>query len=489
MIKILSSIFEDSRQFKNDMHVLYIDIRKAFDSIEHWALADVLSIYDVPKKFNDTIMSLYNSTSNSYNLRAKISSIDGYTGWFDVERGVRQGDPLSPLLFIIFLSPLLEILKNQNLGYILHDCNFDIPCLAYADDTVLIANSQFNMKKLLAKVLQYFHFYGIQINTKKSAYSFKTYTDKNIHNLDINGNSPKFLLSNESYKYLGMWINIELQWSFYKEQTVKKYLTYLKKLDTKRVSPEIKINAINYLLLPILQYSMNVLRYDEKTLRMLDSKTMVAAKHAFNMHAGAKNEFIIKEKPDLGWGLNMPSIVQAETLTNSLMNQTLNKQRISLSLNVLQNRIHNSSFLKQTNQSNLNTVPAKMVVKSQKRKFQNNRENLIPDCLYEQPKIIHYSKDDMITSFVKMLGSLDVKIYNKHKNLFHLEEYMDCNNWRFISQLIKSGITTVDKLLDSDNNLVSKKVLNDQILHNTYNIAEFNYYLLKRCSVKIQNKN
>jgi ribonuclease HI len=488
MIKVLTSIFEDSRQYKNDIHVLYIDIRKAFDSVEHWAIDDVLSIYDVPKNFKDSIMSLYNSRFNNYNLKAKISSIDGYTRLFDVERGVRQGDPLSPLLFIIFLNPLLEILQKQNLGYTLHGGNSDIPCLAYADDTVLVANSQTNMKKLLAKVLQYFHFYGIQINTKKSAYSFKTYSEKIVHNLAINGNNPKFLLSNESYKYLGMWVNIDLQWSFHKEQTVKKYLTYLHKLDIKRVSSEIKINAINYLLLPILQYSMNVVRYDEQILRMLDSKTLVAAKHAFNMHAGAKNEFIIKQKSDFGWALNMPSIVQAETLTNSLMNQTLNKQKNSLVFNALESRIHNSSFLQQTNQLNLNTDPVKMVVKSQKRKIMSNRENLTPDHLHKQPKIIHYKKDDMITSFVKMLGSLDIKIYNKHKHLFDIEEYIDCNNWRFIMQLVNSGIKTIDKLLDANKNLVSKKVLKEQILHINYNVSDYNYYLLQDIVSKFKSK-
>ena len=61
------------------------------------------------------------------------------SGLIHLTSGVKQGDPLSPVLFNIVMDQLLESLNESNLGVILD--GMKLPALAYADDLALMATS------------------------------------------------------------------------------------------------------------------------------------------------------------------------------------------------------------------------------------------------------------------------------------------------------------------------------------------------------------
>ena len=64
---------------------------------------------------------------------------DVNTDWFDVPNGVRQGDPLSPNLFNIFINELVKYLKSLKIGIdIGHDLKISV--LLYADDIILLGS-------------------------------------------------------------------------------------------------------------------------------------------------------------------------------------------------------------------------------------------------------------------------------------------------------------------------------------------------------------
>jgi hypothetical protein len=59
----------------------------------------------------------------------------------NIIRGVRQEDPLLPVLFLIVLEPLMLLLEESGKGYDMNDENECIPIGVYADDMVLHTNT------------------------------------------------------------------------------------------------------------------------------------------------------------------------------------------------------------------------------------------------------------------------------------------------------------------------------------------------------------
>jgi len=70
-----------------------------------------------------------------------------YSYWFQLLAGVRQGGILSPVLFVVYMDPLIMRLRRRGLGCSLYDefCG----CLLYADDILLMAHSVHAMQMML----------------------------------------------------------------------------------------------------------------------------------------------------------------------------------------------------------------------------------------------------------------------------------------------------------------------------------------------------
>ena len=80
--------------------------------------------------------------------------------------GVKQGDPLSPVLFNIAIDLLLENLNQSHLGVVLDDLKF--PALAYADDLALVATSDVELQQLVNITTGTLSMIGLDLNRSKS---------------------------------------------------------------------------------------------------------------------------------------------------------------------------------------------------------------------------------------------------------------------------------------------------------------------------------
>src|SRR5260370_39670922 len=88
--------------------IITLDQEKAYDKIRHDYLWRVLKEMNIPKKLIDTIRSLYTNAETAVILNGETSKK------FPVTRGVRQGDPLSCLLFNFAIEPMSHLLRNTN---------------------------------------------------------------------------------------------------------------------------------------------------------------------------------------------------------------------------------------------------------------------------------------------------------------------------------------------------------------------------------------
>ena len=139
---------------KKDSHILFLlDTAKAFDSIDHDWVYHVLKSTGFP-------LWLRNFVKGSLHA-VKVAPFFGgeLTDWIDTLRGVKQGCPLSPLLFIIAYDPLLFHLSKL----------LDVRSFAYADDLALFCSSVRAIFPALELVSVFSLVSGLGVNKNKSA--------------------------------------------------------------------------------------------------------------------------------------------------------------------------------------------------------------------------------------------------------------------------------------------------------------------------------
>ena len=125
----------------------FIDFKKAYDSIDRQLLWKCLAGMGVHGECMDTLQRMYEAASMQVRIGGRISSS------FTAEAGVKQGDPLSPLLFGLFIDRIEHFFAaelGQQVGVRVAEAMRRV--LLYADDLVLMADSPEQLQALLVSV-------------------------------------------------------------------------------------------------------------------------------------------------------------------------------------------------------------------------------------------------------------------------------------------------------------------------------------------------
>ena len=229
---------------------VFIDLRKAFDTVDHARLLSKLPAYGIIGKELRWLESyLFNRKHFVVfdRIRSDVKSINC---------GVPQGSILGPILFSLLIN---------DIGLQLEKCSV----ILYADDTVIFAsgkNSAVVAEKLnhdLVTLGNFFNDNSLVVNFKQSKTEFllfgsnKRLSRNNTVNITMNGEK---ICETESYKYLGMTLDKNLNLQSHVHNIHKKVASRIKLLGRIRIdiTPVVAETIYKVMILPILLYCSNM---------------------------------------------------------------------------------------------------------------------------------------------------------------------------------------------------------------------------------------
>ena len=90
------------------------------------------------------------------------------TGYFDIKRGVRQGDPLSPYLFLLAIEILAQALRKDDVIKGIQFDNFEVRQILYADDMTLFVRNESSITRIQEILRDFFELSGLKVNIEKT---------------------------------------------------------------------------------------------------------------------------------------------------------------------------------------------------------------------------------------------------------------------------------------------------------------------------------
>ena len=161
-IRTIDDVLEYTKCSDQSGILVTIDFEKAVDSLDHRFLLKVLRTFNFGPSFIQWIRTFYSNVSSC------VINNGFVTSYFDVDHGVRQGDPLSPLLYILSLEVLAcSIRQNDKIqGIKIEDEVVKISL--FADDMTCFLRNKSSYENLIVNLDLFSRFSGLKLNEEKT---------------------------------------------------------------------------------------------------------------------------------------------------------------------------------------------------------------------------------------------------------------------------------------------------------------------------------
>ena len=193
---------DNADEWRVPVWVAAVDFKKAFDSVTHDALWKSLREQKVPEGYVKLLARMYDE-------QIGVVSTERLSKEFSIEKGVKQGDPLSSLLFNSASENILRRLKQDwqegDYGIKISSSAEKLTNLRFADDILLISHSLESISKMIAHLSMESIRSGLALHPDKTKILHNSWTRlKNIPaHVNANGMQIEVLRAEESTKYLG----------------------------------------------------------------------------------------------------------------------------------------------------------------------------------------------------------------------------------------------------------------------------------------------
>lgn len=177
-IFVIMQVMDKSYEFAKDLHMVFIDYKQAYDSIDRERLWKILKNFGLPTKLINMIKLCNTNTSSRVKVNNEISSS------FTINSGLKQGDAMSPVIFNMALESVIrKIPRTETLN--LGEGNI---LLVYAGDIVVIGDSQESIQSTVEELMKIGKYNGLTINSGKIKYMMVKRGGGDNNNLQVGNN-------------------------------------------------------------------------------------------------------------------------------------------------------------------------------------------------------------------------------------------------------------------------------------------------------------
>ena len=243
-------ILNESKTRQKNLAMAWIDYKKAYDMLPQSWILHCLKMY----KISHEVINFIEQTMNTW--RVELTAGGRSIAETKIQRGIFQGDALSPLLFIIATMPLNHILRKCTAGYKLSRSQEKINHLMYMDDIKLFAKNEKELETLIHAVRIYSQDIGMEFGTEKCAMHVMKSGKRHMTDEMEQPNHDRIrtLEENETYKYLGILEADTIKQVQMKDMIRKEYLRRTRKLLEAKLSSRNLIKGINTWAVPLVRY-------------------------------------------------------------------------------------------------------------------------------------------------------------------------------------------------------------------------------------------
>ena len=216
--ELVGKILKNMEEQKYTIAV-FIDLSKAFDTLEHEVLFDKLYRYGIRGITLDWFISYLTDRKLRVKCRTGTTGRIEYSDYYEVDYGTPQGSCLGPLLFLIFSNDLYRTLE----------CSSSI---LFADETTIYDQNKnldflkWNIEQELVKVVVWFNANKLTLNVDKTQcllfkpkHARQIQKVKNINTIKLDNKDLTFSMS---VKFHGIWLDNQLSWNHQFQTIIQK---------------------------------------------------------------------------------------------------------------------------------------------------------------------------------------------------------------------------------------------------------------------------
>ena len=249
------------RNEERPFYVAYIDISKAYDTVSHERLWEILEESGIEGTWVENLKELYKGNF------IRSMTPEGKTRAIEMKRGIRQGCPLSPLLFALYTNPIAIAMERANVRK-----GVEPAMLMYADDMVVWGETEEEVKEKLQIATETMEKLGLQISLEKTELQHNKWVEpsREDESLEIKTKAGvrqiKYQDPRKALRYLGAWTTTNMETEKGLEILKDKMKERLDRIRGCRACPSTKVNLIKSKVVSVWNYTTAVQTIDYKDI-------------------------------------------------------------------------------------------------------------------------------------------------------------------------------------------------------------------------------